>query len=352
MKRIKRINGTGTIAQRKRKHGIIYEVLSPADEKGKRKKLGQFTLYREALEFLNEYILNPWDMDKQNIKFKDLFKLYFKSKEKTGVTVQTLKGYNASFKRCYKLHDMKIKDFKTPFLRDFINTLKNTTGLVASSGTKEITKTFLSNLFNYAVENELLHRNVASFTMSIKKEKIKVINIFTNEEIKELWKLSKKFYYAKIILIMIYTGLRNSETRNLKKENILIDKNIIVNSGGKTEKGKGRTIYIHRDIKQILIDLMAESKTDYIFTNSKNKVIAPTTFITEFKKTCLMLGTKHTPHDTRHTYATILYRNGLRDKYIMDLVGHTDIKMTTSVYTHLESADIENQLNNIDFKIN
>ena len=46
-----------------------------------------------------------------------------------------------------------------------------------------------------------------------------------------------------------------------------------------------------------------------------------------------------TPHQLRHTYATMLYRSGvdvMRAKY---LLGHTDIKVTLGIYTHLENED-------------
>lgn len=270
-----------------------------------------------------------------------------------------MKGYENDYKRCDQLHNIKIRELKTPYIRDFINTLKTKTGTSASDGTKKKTKIFISNLLQFALENELINRNVASFTMNNLKGKVKEKNIFTNEEIKELWELSKSYYFARVILVMIYTGLRISEIRGLKRESINILQGTIINSGIKTEKGKNRTIFIHKDIKPVIMELIQESKNDYLIygdfkikAREKNKSVSKTYFEKNFKEICNILGVVHTPHDTRHTFTTILYRNGLKDKYIIDLVGHTDIKMTESNYIHLERKELQDSLNNIDFKVN
>ena len=44
---------------------------------------------------------------------------------------------------------------------------------------------------------------------------------------------------------------------------------------------------------------------------------------------------KFTPHDLRHTYATMLYDAGVDPKSAQHLLGHKDIRMTMQLYTHL-----------------
>jgi site-specific recombinase XerD len=50
---------------------------------------------------------------------------------------------------------------------------------------------------------------------------------------------------------------------------------------------------------------------------------------------------KYSPHKLRHTFATLMYREGKVDILTLKkLLGHDDIS-TTEIYTHLESKDLE-----------
>ncbi|MBT3319156.1 MAG: tyrosine-type recombinase/integrase, partial [Clostridia bacterium] len=51
----------------------------------------------------------------------------------------------------------------------------------------------------------------------------------------------------------------------------------------------------------------------------------------------------------RHDYATSLYKANVDIKTAQKLLGHSDIKMTLQIYTHLEqdNKDITSKLNNL-----
>ena len=44
-----------------------------------------------------------------------------------------------------------------------------------------------------------------------------------------------------------------------------------------------------------------------------------------------------TPHQLRHTYASMLYKAGVDVLTAKDQLGHSDIKTTLNIYTHLDS---------------
>lgn len=46
-----------------------------------------------------------------------------------------------------------------------------------------------------------------------------------------------------------------------------------------------------------------------------------------------------TAHTFRHNYATMLYYNGIKPKEAQRLLGHSSIKITLELYTHL--SDLE-----------
>ena len=49
----------------------------------------------------------------------------------------------------------------------------------------------------------------------------------------------------------------------------------------------------------------------------------------------------NTTHDTRHTFASMMNKVGANDVALTTMIGHTDINLTKSVYTHKELEDLE-----------
>ncbi|MCI1966898.1 MAG: tyrosine-type recombinase/integrase [Oscillospiraceae bacterium] len=49
----------------------------------------------------------------------------------------------------------------------------------------------------------------------------------------------------------------------------------------------------------------------------------------------------------RHTYATSLYRAGVDLKTAQYLLGHSDIRMTAEIYTHIAENDVANSADKI-----
>jgi integrase len=40
-------------------------------------------------------------------------------------------------------------------------------------------------------------------------------------------------------------------------------------------------------------------------------------------------------HDIRHTCATLLLKQGIRVKFVQELLGHADVSLTLNVYSHV-----------------
>ena len=93
----------------------------------------------------------------------------------------------------------------------------NVNNLNCSVATKNITKGFLTTLYNYARELDVLEKNRAEFIQLPKETSKKEKNIFIILEIKNLWK-NKDTIWVEYVLIMIYTGMRIGELVELKKK--------------------------------------------------------------------------------------------------------------------------------------
>ena len=232
---IKRQNGHGGIERTKNGNYRIrvYDIVD-----GKRKRItlkNNIKSKKEAERMLEEYYTNPWDLDIETMTLEELFEQFYKEKTEPVIQVaeDTLNGYKYDFKRCRPLHKEKFKNLKVPQLQNFINNLN------ASDGTKNKTKFFLVQLYEFAMRMEYVRFNRARSIKIYKRNDERIGNIFTDEEIEKLWKYVEVNNWIDVILIMIYTGYRIGEIVSIKKENVDLE-NGLIKGGNKTKKGKNR----------------------------------------------------------------------------------------------------------------
>ena len=216
---------------------------------------------------------------------------------------------------------MSITDIHFQHLQNVIDSM-HVKGLSYSSCKK--VRTVLNQLFNYAIikdypiTNYALHLNLGPNVPTIKRR------VFTRQQINKLWAIDTS--YSRMILILLYTGLRIGELLNLRRQDINRRSSYLIVRHAKTKAGEGRIIPLHHRITP-LIEQVYNDTDVHLFT------ISYTTFRKHFQDIMKQLNCKHTIHDTRHTFASLLDAvappNALRS-----LLGHKQGDITTRVYTH------------------
>lgn len=237
------------------------------------------------------------------------------------VSKSAIKSYHIAFKHISNIADMPITDIHFQHLQNVINSM-HVKGLSYSSCKK--VRTLLNQLFNYAIiqdypiTNYALHLNLGPNIPTIRRR------VFTRQQINKLWAVDTS--YSRMILILLYTGLRIGELLNLRKQDINRRSSYLIVSHAKTKSGEGRVIPLHHRIIPLIEQLYIDTN-DYLFT------ISYTTFRKHFMNIMKVLKCKHTIHDTRHTFTSLLDPlappNALRS-----LLGHKQGDITTRVYTH------------------
>lgn len=237
------------------------------------------------------------------------------------ISDSAVKSYYIAFKHISNIADMPITNIHFQHLQNVINYM-HVKGLSYSSCKK--VRTLLNQLFNYAIikdypiTNYAQHLNLGPNIPTIRRR------VFTRQQINKLWAIDTP--YSHMILILLYTGLRIGELLNLRKQDIYRRSSYFIVRHAKTKAGEGRIIPIHHRIMP-LIEQIYCCVDDYLFT------ISYTTFHKHFKNIMKQLNCKHTIHDTRHTFASLLDSvaspNALRS-----LLGHKQGDITTRVYTH------------------
>ncbi|MFL0439034.1 tyrosine-type recombinase/integrase [Enterococcus pernyi] len=212
---------------------------------------------------------------------------------------------------------------------------------------------------------------------SIEGDEPEVINFCDRQELLSLLKELKENYPFKRFVffsLLAYTGLRKGEALALtwrdidfKHQTLTVNKTLAVGKNGtaliqkpKTKAGV-RTISIDSDTADLLkewryhqkkhINLLAmmPSIEQLVFAKDEdNGLMNPRTPQTWLDTLYRKNKSLHqiTPHGFRHTHASLLFEAGASMKQVQARLGHSNIKTTMNVYTHVtkegkeETADI------------
>lgn len=147
-----------------------------------------------------------------------------------------------------------------------------------------------------------------------------------------------------ILELMYASGLRVSETVNVKLGNIDIDQGILTTTG---KGSKTRRVPVGSSAVEWLKSYLAlrrkqeNIEIDNIFVNSNGAPLTRQTIykmIAEYAEKCGFTGVS--PHTLRHSFATHLVQNSADIRSVQQMLGHADIS-TTQIYTHITNAQLK-----------
>lgn len=307
------------------------------EEKGKSYPIyefvGYYTTRKEALTALTEYNKDPYDLHYDTITFAEVYDkwsdIHFQK-----VSESNVKGYQASFRTCSQLHDMKFVDIKLDHLQKVVDESgKNTPTL------KKL-KVMFGLMYDYAVRHEIVTPD--------KRDMVRYVDIsqagnpnaynrepFTKKQIQMLWNSKDSNEYITVILMLIYTGVRISEFLDLKKEDIHLEERWFFVKESKTESGI-REVPIAEKIVPFF-EYWMEKDCEYLICTPSNEHFVYRNYYDSYWTPIMeSLSMKHRPHDTRHTCVSLLTTAGVDERIIKKIVGHKGQGVTEQVYTHLE----------------
>lgn len=212
-------------------------------------------------------------------------------------------------------------------------------------------KGLMNNIFKYAIRHGYLESNpVDSVTTLVKKKSEETSDFYSKDELKKFMKLvSESQNMTKFILfrLLAFTGARKGEILALKWEDwtdntLSISKAITRGFDGESvgpTKNKNSVRLISLDKKTIeLLKKYQEMRpgTTFIFESPEGKPIPsslPRKWLLQIVK-----GTDVKPikiHGFRHTHASLCFEAGMTLKQVQHRLGHSDLKTTMNVYTHI-----------------
>ncbi|MCM1579380.1 MAG: site-specific integrase, partial [Ruminococcus sp.] len=284
-----------------------------------RKVLGYFETRSKALDTLAEYNKKPYDIDAAGVTFAEIYELWIAGKK--NVTESSYKRFGIMFDHSKPLHDRTFRSLRASDMQ----TILDSENLGYATQRKLIS--LWQQMYKYAVANDIADKNYAEYLHKTADQPESTRRPFTEEEIARLRELTGSEPYADVILILIYTGWRIGELFAMNCSNIDTAE-WTMKGGSKTEAGKNRLVPVHDSIKPYIEKYLAQGGEKLIPRMNYSK------FSGIFRDICTRLGTPHTIHDTRHTFATRADNFGMNKVCIQRLMGHASKDVTEKVYTH------------------
>lgn len=317
-KALKRANGTGTVyklqGRRKRpwvaaKSGVI---------------IGYYEKKTSALEALSR--LQGRSVDEvYNWTFAQVYKAW-KEEHFREIGEKGVESYEWAYDIFKPLHEKKFRELRTV---DFQAVIDAQAG--KSHSTLSKFKQLATQMSQWAIRQELITTNFASFIKlpeNIKKEK----EIFTDAEIKKLE--ADDSDTAKLVLMLIYTGMRIGELFALRVEDC---HDTYVVGGEKTEAGRNRIIPIRKEGRKLFEEMQRKATSELLISGYSGQKTPPNFRRRDYYPMLDRLGIpKKTPHATRHTFASWAVANNIKPELLQKMLGHADYSTTANIYEHFD----------------
>lgn len=367
----RRPNNSGTVVKlsgnRRKPYAakITLDERNPVNGEKKRLVIGTFETREEALNALSLYSLTQSKKitneearevapdlytllqrktQKKTPTFADIFYILF-DEDFSSLSASRQRAMKAAFEHLERLHNIPITDIDLQTMQSVFDDYQ------FKHGIQKDMKTLCAKIFKYAVIHKYIGRN-DDYTEFIKISKYKESDKhhpFTVDEIRELKRLNTK--ETRLMLVYIYTGLRASELLKIDRNSIHIDvksnddgQDMIISymiTGSKTDAGKNRIVPINDDIKDIVVeDILVDGKRviDCVYSDLAYRIMP---------KINKILGSNHTMHDTRVTFASLCQLYNV-DVYIRKKVlGHKMNDITFDVYTNESKNRLCTEINKI-----
>lgn len=195
----------------------------------------------------------------------------------------------------------------------------------------------LSKMFNIAIENEWLQKNPVSRKMRF-PEKNYVVRYLKDDEEQRLFAACPD-YFKPLLITALNTGLRNTNIRLLKWENVKMDYRILEiteNKGNKHIK-----LPINEELYNLLLTI-PKTDSEYVFINPRTNTafgrVGMAKIWNKIKEKAGITDLRF--HDLRHTVGTRLAEKGVPVPVIKDIMAHSDIK-TTMRYVHTAAEQMQ-----------
>ena len=208
-----------------------------------------------------------------------------------------------------------------------------------------------NTFFNWLVKYDRLNKNPLLRVTTLERQMVKPRRAFSDREFNNLVSVApprRRIVY----LLAAYTGLRRGELKQLRWGDLKIqgDEAWLAVRASTTKNRKSANMPLRREIVQELLAIKPEySKPEYLMLKCKVPKME------RFKKDLQLAGVKYVDqegrvadfHSLRHTFATNLSKSGVTPRIAMEMMRHSDMKLTMKTYTDVSQLPVTEALNKL-----
>ncbi len=241
-----------------------------------------------------------------------------------GYSDLTIKSYDASISKALALMEIISEDEKIVF------NLMPYRIYIARLNSKTISKNLsaIRSFVSYLNDNDMQVILEAADSVKVAKTLPKPISHKYILQALDGAKLKEK-----LVVVMLYTlGLRISELASLKLEDISESWVRVVGKGKKE-----RDVPLLESTKEIIDEYLSSFVTNKFLFEKNGEKLSENSLRYMVNKVFRDVSLKVTPHQLRHSYATVLLNAGAPIVDVSELLGHSSMA-TTQIYTKLGSA--------------
>jgi integrase len=247
---------------------------------------------------------------------------------------------------------------------------KRASGL--SARTVSYIRAILRSALNAAMKQDIIVRNVASFTEAPRGEK-REPKPFTLQETRTFFSAVENDRHEVGYVLAGTYGLRRGEVLGLRWSDIDEQAGVfhirqqVQRVDGKDQilplktKSSRRTLPLtkavrdalgRRRVHQELDRVIAGERwqeTELVLTSGIGTPLNPGNFYNRYREQLEAAGLDgHTFHDLRHTATTLLVRQGIHPRIAMEILGHSQISVTMDVYAHVMGDSVRDAFSSIE----
>lgn len=332
----------------------------------------------EAQEKADEYInklKNGLVNNFENVTINELmhtwlFDFLHNSSKLKPSTFQRYEGVYRNYIKESSIAGNKVYNFNLIQLQQYYNELYKENYSYSQINTLN---TILKVFFNWCIANGYMLKNPC-LNVDIKGNKTDIINnkrkeveILSEEEISIISQYLKETNFELIFLLDLGTGLRQGELLALDWEHINLENNTL-----KVERSV-KEVYIYEDEENKHIETIfqtpktqnsfrtipipdtlvvklkqVKNKKGLLFYDENKGPLKGKNVSTEWRKILEECNISHKKfHAIRHTYGSMLLKNGVDIETVAELMGHTAISIT-QIYMHSSGSQKNNAVNKLN----
>jgi len=210
---------------------------------------------------------------------------------------------------------------------------------------------YIKAMFNRALDWNYLTVNPAQRVKLIKVPKSNIPHCLTIKEIKKLLEKCPSWFYP-IIYTFLATGMRRSELIHLRWCDIDMHNHLIhINNQDAfhTKSFLPRTIGLKQRLYEIFQNIQSDNGEKSVFISPEGLPYTSSVLQKTWMKVRKELGINYRLHDFRHTFCSYLILRGVDIKTVQMLMGHSDIRTTMQIYSHVQTIHLQKAVEKLPY---